>query len=84
MLPPSGLYLKHTLAFIGLELLAGRRDFGLCSQQQLIRVILLLRRLASLINTAVCIQGLQRQKRREQKQGESEGREGDKSTDDLG
>lgn len=76
-LPPPGLYLKHTITFIGQGLLAGRWDFGLCSQQQFICVILLLlHRLASLINTAISIQGLPRKTQREQGRGESRGKDG--------
>lgn len=56
----SGLDSNHTLTLTGLGLVVGRWDFGLCSQQQLIRVILLLlHQLASLICTAISIQSLQ-------------------------
>lgn len=41
--------------------MVGRRDFGLRTQQQLVCVILL-RRLASLISTAVSIEGLHKRK----------------------
>lgn len=56
---------------MGLGLLAGGWDFGLCSQQQLICVILLLlHRLASLINAAISIQGLQQERQRERRRGD--------------
>lgn len=68
LLPPLSRRIYCTnpeFTFMWVVLLAGRWDFGLCRQQQLICVILLLvRRLSSLINTAVSVQGLQRQTQR--------------------
>lgn len=62
--------MKNTLTLIELGLLAGRWDFGLCSQQQLVCVILLFHLLSSLINTAVSVQRLQ-ETQGDQRQGGS-------------
>lgn len=69
----SGLPWNHTLTSTGLGLLVGRWDFGLCRQQQLICVILLLlllHRLASLIGAAISIQGLQEKETKRAETGE--------------